>query len=102
MTILVEKEIRCLGYLYEKGNVALFVKDEKDIEKLHLLLCQYNPDWLNCKHLIHVSPQKVTELDELDRLCRYAGKCALDIYDIEEIKKEVDFIIYQSGASDYE
>lgn len=81
------------GYWIPKKESVIFVETENDIEKLFELLCEQDKTWESFKHLIQVTPRVVNSVGHLNNLCSNAGRT--DIYKIEEIKKQVDFFIYQ-------
>lgn len=76
-----------------KMNGVVFVEKEEDIEPLFKLLCEQDDYWEHYKHIIKVAPKEIDSEGEISRMCQYAGKT--DIYDIESLKAQVDFIIYQ-------
>lgn len=94
MEIKITTYIKCLGNWNSKCNGVVLVKYKKDIEPLWKLLCEQDEYWKSYKELIKVAPKQIDSLSELNALVKYCGKT--DIYNIEELKKKIPFMIYQT------
>lgn len=94
MEILISPKI-FKGYdsWYTKQNGVILVEKEEDIEPLFKLLCEQDDYWENYKNLIKVAPKEIDSVADISRMCEYVGKT--DIYDVEKIRKQIPFIIYQ-------
>lgn len=92
--------IECANEWHSKIYGVIFVKRQEDIDILYKLLSEQDDYWIawDMKHLIKVLPKSITQYD-LDNLCEYVGK--VDIYNVKEIKNEVDFFIYQRWKEDF-
>lgn len=76
-----------------KLNGVILVEKEADIEPLWKLLCEQDDYWESYKNLIKVAPKEINSVGDIIRMCEYCGKT--DIYNIDEIRKIIPFIIYQ-------
>ena len=76
-----------------KMESVVLVSNEEDKEKLFALLCAQDDYWKSYKNLIKIAPKEIDEIEDIRNMCEYCGKT--DIYNIKEIKSQVDFIIYQ-------
>lgn len=79
-------------YWLPKTESIIFVKDDNDKEKLFELLCEQDSDWVGFKDIIRIVPKEVT-IGYLESYALPCWKCIIN--DIEGLKKQVDFIIYQ-------
>ena len=102
MQIKIEIYVNCLGYLPYKSNVAIFVGQESDIDKLHTLLCEINPDFKTKKNLIKVLPNDVKGIEFLDNICEYCGRIDLNHEQVAQLKTQVGFVIYQQFNENYD
>ena len=84
------------NYWHKKMNGVILVQNEEDIEPLWKLLCEQDDYWDNYKHIIKVSPKEIDSVSDISRMCEYCGKT--DIYDVEEIRSKIPFIIHQEYA----
>ena len=81
--------VECANDWISKKEGVIFVENEKDIDILFELLCRQDDYWEDYRHLIKVGPKEIdSELDLLS-YCEYVG--ITDIYDINALKKSVDF-----------
>jgi len=72
---------------------VVLVEKKQDIEPLWRLLCEQDHYWEKYKNLIKVAPTEIDDINEIYDMCEYCGKT--DIYNIEELRKIVPFIITQ-------
>lgn len=72
---------------------VVLVEKESDIEPLWKLLCEQDEYWVGYKNLIKVAPKEIDGVSEIISMCEYVGKT--DIYELEELQKQIPFIIYQ-------
>ena len=94
MEIEIKQKVICQGRWNSKWYGVILVKTQEDKDKLFDLLLAQDNYWEQYSHRIKVIPEKgFTSFKEIENLCDYCGKT--DIYKIDEIKKQVDFIIYQ-------
>ena len=78
---------------HSKMYGCILVQNVYDIDKMFNLLVEQDQYWANYKHLIKVAPISIPSENSLKQFCEYVGKT--DIYDIDELRKSIDFIIYQ-------
>lgn len=80
-----------------KMNSVIFVNSEEDKYLLWELLVEQDEYWLNYPNNINIiqvkSEKDFASMGELTDLCHYCHR--VDIYDVEELQKKVDFFIYQ-------
>ena len=79
-----------------KFDSVIFVEKFEDVEPLYLALCKQNEHWQfpPYKKIIQVLPENISTISELYNYCTYCG--LTDINNIEELRKEFKFIIYQT------
>jgi hypothetical protein len=78
---------------------VILVQRQEDIDQLWKLLCEQDDYWKSYKNLIKVSPKEIDSKSDLDSLCEYCGKT--DIYNVEILKSQIPFIIYQQTPELY-
>lgn len=86
------KNVKCCNIWDNKLESVIFVNSKEDGDKLFKLLLEQDNYWKNLRYLIKVAPKEIEDITDLDSYCDYAGDT--DIWDIDSLKKEVDFIIY--------
>lgn len=78
---------------FSKMEGVILVEKEEDIEPLWELLCEQDDYWRSFKEVIKVAPKEIDSVEDIKRMCVYAGKT--DIYNPEEIQQKIPFIMYQ-------
>ena len=94
MFIKIEYKFTGQDNWQNKCNGVVLVKNEKAIDIVFGILCEHDEYWSEYKNLIKVAPKTINHLSELNNMCEYCGKT--DIYDLEELQKKADFILYQA------
>jgi len=94
MEILIKprKFIGCTRW-HSKMNGVILVEKEEDIEPLWRLLIMQDSYWGNYKQVIQVSPKEIDSENDIEKMCVYVGNT--DIYNVQEIKSKIHFIMYQ-------
>jgi hypothetical protein len=72
---------------------AIFTKNESDKKLLYELLCEQDEYWKKYSDLVQILPTDIHSISDLQKKCHYVGKT--DIYDVDELRTKVDFLIYQ-------
>jgi len=99
MITIKPKKIECPEYWDERVQGVIFVETEEEIEPLWKALCEQDDYWEDYRKLIEVAPKEIDRKEDLRRYCRYVGKT--DIYNMKELKKDFNFIIFQYHDDDY-
>jgi hypothetical protein len=76
-----------------KMEGVVLVEKEDQIDPLWKLLCEQDDYWEDYKDLIKVAPKTIDSVADIKRMCEYCGKT--DIYNVEEIRSKIPFIIFQ-------
>ena len=76
-----------------KRPSVIFVKNQEDKQKLYSLLVAQDDYWEGESKLIRVFSDDYTEYRKIYSVLENCGK--LDIYNVDEIRGKVDFIIFQ-------
>lgn len=94
MEILIKprKFTGCTSWQSKKNGVIL-VEKEADIEPLWKLLIEQDDYWEHYKEVIQVAPKEIDSEGDIAIMCVYVGKT--DIYNPEELKAKIPFIMYQ-------
>ena len=94
MEILIRPRVfKGSGTWVSKMNGVILVEKKEDIEPLWKLLIEQDDYWESYKHVIQVAPKEIDHEGDLSKMCIYVGKT--DIYNPEELKAKVPFIMYQ-------
>lgn len=93
MEIKISTTLECADMWCSYDNGVIFVNTEEDIVKLHDLLIKQDVTWKHYKNLIKVLPNVLLSIRDIQDYCGVCGET--DIWDIDGLKKEVDFLIYQ-------
>lgn len=91
--IQIKRTLECKNDWIPKMQSVIFVKNQKDKDKLFELLVEQDNYWGPYKHLIQITPWVIDKEQDLQEYCGYCGKT--DIWYPETLKESVDFTIYQ-------
>jgi hypothetical protein len=94
---MIQITMPCTENWNNKCYGVIFVHNEEDKRILFDELVKQDNYWKDYINIIKVK-QNFDSIMELQNLCIYVGKT--DIYEIKDIKKIVDFTIYQYTEQD--
>lgn len=80
-------------YWIRKWQGVILVEKEEDIEPLYNMLCEQDSEWENFGSLIRIAPKEIENENDLRAICQNVGRTR--IHDIELLRKEIPFILYQ-------